>query len=83
MIRAAGLKPALAYASAVLGMSDSELQRARALLSFRAPAHRGASLVSKCVLHGDPTAAASVAPAMQWASAVWKAAIAPERALFT
>eukprot|EP00959_Pyramimonas_sp_CCMP1952_P178368 3728505-Pyramimonas_sp.AAC.1 len=57
VIHQAGLKPALAYGSSVLGMSDYELQRARAtLLSFRSPSHRGGSLLSKIVLHGDPMA---------------------------
>eukprot|EP00959_Pyramimonas_sp_CCMP1952_P099038 2070236-Pyramimonas_sp.AAC.1 len=57
IIHSAGLEPALACGSAVLGMSDHEVKRARAmLLSCRAPTHRGASLVPRCVLHGDPMA---------------------------
>eukprot|EP00959_Pyramimonas_sp_CCMP1952_P448951 9400737-Pyramimonas_sp.AAC.1 len=83
IIHTAGLKP-LSYGSAILGISDYELKRARAtLLSFKSPSHRGASLVAKCVLHGDPVTDAAVAPAVQWAIAVWQSAVAPERALFT
>eukprot|EP00959_Pyramimonas_sp_CCMP1952_P218016 4559628-Pyramimonas_sp.AAC.1 len=65
-------------------MSDHELRRARAtLLSFKTPSHRGASLVAKCVLHGDPVANAAVAPAVQWAATIWQTAVAQERSLFT
>eukprot|EP00959_Pyramimonas_sp_CCMP1952_P114078 2385550-Pyramimonas_sp.AAC.1 len=64
----AGLKPALPYGSAVLGMSDCELKRARAaLLSCRSPSHRDAA----------------VAPAVQWDIAVWSAAVAAGRSIFT
>eukprot|EP00959_Pyramimonas_sp_CCMP1952_P260626 5449409-Pyramimonas_sp.AAC.1 len=64
IIHSAGLKPALSYGSAVSGMSDYELKKAREmLLSFRSPSHRGASLLAKCVLHGDPVADAAAAPA--------------------
>ncbi|CAK0808807.1 unnamed protein product [Prorocentrum cordatum] len=77
IIHTAGLKPALSYGSAVFGMSDCELKRARAtLLSFKSPSHRGASLVAKCVLHGDPVADAAIAPAVQWAVAIWQPAAA-------
>eukprot|EP00959_Pyramimonas_sp_CCMP1952_P006612 138192-Pyramimonas_sp.AAC.1 len=39
----------------VFGVSDQELASARpVLMPGKAPAHRGASVTSKCVLHGDP-----------------------------
>ena len=65
-------------------MSDYELQKARStLLSCRSPSYRGGSLLAKTVLHVDPMADVSVAPAVSWAVAVWQALVAPERSLFS
>eukprot|EP00959_Pyramimonas_sp_CCMP1952_P269780 5640063-Pyramimonas_sp.AAC.1 len=54
-IYTAGVRPAAGYGAMVLGMSNTELQSLqRVLLAGKNPAHRGASLTAKLVLHGDP-----------------------------
>ena len=71
-IYTAGLRPGPTFGAPLNGFSDSELKQVcRILGSELSPSHRGTSLTFKLALHGDSVWKAAVAPALQWAAAVW------------
>jgi len=77
-IYVAGVLPAACFGSAVVGMSNYELQDARrVLLPCHPPRHRGCSLQARLAIFGDPVWRPSVAPALHWASIVWMALASP------
>ena len=78
-----GLRPGATFGAAVNGMSDLELQQIRGVLgSALSPSHGGCSLTFKLALCGDPAWKASVAPALQWVSAVWSSINDSHTAIF-
>jgi len=68
----AGVQPAAAYGSDVLGVSNTELGKLQsvALASMR-PATRGRSRAALFAVKGDPTWSPATAPVQRWAAELW------------
>ncbi len=76
-----GVSPAVVYGAATHGLSDIEVRKLRRLATAATPPHtRLRSLTAALLLNKTPTAAAEVAPALQFSRMVWKAIIDPEQA---
>ncbi len=73
--------PAMTYDAAIHGISDTNVLKIRRTAAVAcAPCARNASLTTKLLLNGDPTAAAETAAAAQFARMAWWAKARPEDA---